>query len=117
MPLNVQVYLSDIIKSCEAIAGYIQGETEESYLQDRKTRAAVERELITIGEALNQALKLHPDIAISDARRIIGFRNVAVHNYAHVESDVVWLIARDFVPILLGEAEAEMRRLDEAQEN
>ncbi len=111
MPLDVLVYLSDIVKSCEAIADYLIGETEESHLQSRKTRAAVELELIIIGEAVNQAFKLRSDLEISNAKRIIGFRNIAVHNYTRIENDVVWLIAKQFVPILLSEARTEMQHL------
>ncbi len=60
MPLEMQVYLRDVIDSSQAIRQYLQTETEQSYGQDRKTRMAVERELSIVGEAISQALKLDP---------------------------------------------------------
>lgn len=114
MPLELQVYLRDVIESCRAIGEYIQTETEQSYGQDRKTRMAIERELSIVGEAISQALKLNPELPISDARKIVGFRNILVHNYARVENRVIWDICSNFIPILLHEAEAELERLENA---
>src|SRR5258707_6403804 len=56
-------------------------------------RAAIEREFIVVGEALRQAL--HEDgkvtTAITGTSKIVGFRNVLVHNYNRINVDEVWL--------------------------
>jgi uncharacterized protein with HEPN domain len=110
MAIDIKVSLSDMIESCQAIAEYIKTETEESYEQSRKTRMAVERELIIIDEAVNNCLRQQPDIAISNAKNIIGFRNIAVHEYARVDDAVVWKIATTFIPVLLAEAQVLMAK-------
>ena len=62
------------------------------YLQDVKIKAAVERKLLNIGEALNQANQIDNKIEkkISDFRKIIGFRNILVHGYFGVDDALVW---------------------------
>ena len=110
MPPDARTYLRDIAVSCEAITDYLQGKTLEDYRNTRLLRAAVERELITIGEAVNQALRLEPELGsvLSDARRIIDFRNLAVHAYAKLKADRVWEIATSNVPELYSEVKAEL---------
>lgn len=115
MPPKLRVYLRDILSSCEAIAEYVDGKSLEDYLTSRMLRSAVERELILIGEAVNQATKLEPALAqtLSDARRIIDFRNLAVHAYARLRADRFWEIATQHAPNLLEEARAELMRLEQ----
>jgi len=115
MPLEVKVYLSDIQVSCEAIQTYVRGETLDNYLQNRFLRSAVERELGIIGEAVNQALKLEPNLeqVLSDAKSIVGFRNLLIHNYARLIHSQVWEIVQVYVPKLLEETRAELERLNQ----
>src|SRR5262249_2215611 len=62
------------------------------YQTDDLLRAAVEREFITIGEALMQAEKQDPAAipGITNVRQIVGFRNVLVHGYAAIQHATVW---------------------------
>ena len=50
-------------------------------------RAAVERQFEIIGEALARLRKLDPEVcsAVTDAGRIIAFRNILIHGYADVD--------------------------------
>lgn len=52
----------------------------------------MERQFITIGEALQQTLRIAPELAnsISESRRIVNFRNVMVHGYAQIVPETVW---------------------------
>ncbi len=52
----------------------------------------MERQFEIIGEALSQALRLHPDLSnrFTDYRRIVAFRNRLIHGYAFVSGEVVW---------------------------
>ena len=78
-------------------------------------RSAVERQLIVIGEAVGSLLRLEPGLLqrISDARRIVDFRNQLAYDYAAVNDAVVWAIAtgeaallRDECRTVLAEREA-----------
>lgn len=68
---------------------------------------AIERNLITIGEAVSRILKLDPDIALTNARRIIDARNKLTHGYDEIENVQVWSILIKHLPIL----EHEVRQL------
>jgi len=48
------VCVDDAVKACELISLFIQGMSEEDFYIDLKTKAAVEREIEIIGEALNK---------------------------------------------------------------
>lgn len=61
---------------------------------------AVERNLITIGEAVNNLLKNHPEIEISNARRIVDIRNKLTHGYEEIENVQVWSIVIKHLPVL-----------------
>ncbi|MBF0697995.1 HepT-like ribonuclease domain-containing protein [Actinomyces bowdenii] len=55
-------------------------------------RSAVERQIDVLGEALNRVRRADPDVssAIEDADRIIGMRNIIVHEYGSVDYLLVW---------------------------
>ena len=100
MPLDVKVYLYDIDKACEAIQSFVADKSFEDYKNDLLLRSAVERQLGIIGEALNQASKLAPDLPdkITDFRQIIDFRNLLIHVYHKVSALTVWgMLEKDLV--------------------
>ena len=61
-----------------------------------------------IGEALLQASKLDPSLgqAVSELRRIVGFRNVLVHGYASIDNPTVWGVLLKDLPLLQQEVRA-----------
>jgi uncharacterized protein with HEPN domain len=66
---------------------------------------AVERNLITIGEAVNLLLKRMPEIAISNARKIVDTRNKLTHGYDEIENVQIWSIVIKYLPVLKEEVE------------
>ena len=66
-------------------------------------KSAVERQLEIIGEALNSALKIEPNLAISHARNVVNMRNKLIHDYDGVNDDVVWLVVVKHLPVLKAE--------------
>jgi uncharacterized protein with HEPN domain len=84
-------YLHDILNACSLIQQFTSDKTVDDFRDDVQMRSAVERQFITIGEALQQAIRAWPDLAksISESRRVINFRNVMVHGYAQIVSDTV----------------------------
>jgi uncharacterized protein with HEPN domain len=53
-------------------------------------KRAIERNLEIIGEAMGRILKEDPSITISNAKRIVGFRNQLIHGYDMVSDENVW---------------------------
>jgi uncharacterized protein with HEPN domain len=62
----------------------------------------VERQFEIVGEALSQLIETFPEVSerITDARRIIAFRNRLIHGYASVADDIVWGIVEGYLPKL-----------------
>jgi uncharacterized protein with HEPN domain len=78
-------------------------------LSDKKTQSAVERQLGIIGEALNKFEKLFPDSQISNARKIVGFRNRFIHTYDSIEHSMVWAILKNHLGPLKDEVKSKMQ--------
>ncbi|MBE9139769.1 DUF86 domain-containing protein [Nodosilinea sp. LEGE 07088] len=91
MNIEVQRYLYDIQAAGEAIQTFVAGQTFDNYRADAMLQSAVERQFITIGEALNQAIRRSPDLErqIVKARKIVDFRNLLTHSYGAVSDAVV----------------------------
>lgn len=79
-----RTYLSDAHEAARNALRFTNGRTFEEYANDLLLRSGVERQLLTVGEALNQMSRLDPALAarIPEIRNIIGFRNILVHGYA-----------------------------------
>ncbi len=106
MPLDARTYLFDILRSIENIRVFVGTQSFEAYEQNALLVSAVERQLMIVGEAVTQLLKLEPNASIAGASQIIGFRNILVHNYARVSQAVVWAIIVDHLPKLEADARA-----------
>ncbi|MBN1628660.1 MAG: DUF86 domain-containing protein, partial [Thermoleophilia bacterium] len=85
-------YLSDIVEACDAVEAVLRGVSLVDYLRARAVRSAVEREFITIGEAVNMLGRVAPQVyaQITEARLIVGFRNVLTHDYAAIDDETVF---------------------------
>ncbi len=104
MQLEVKSLLYDIHTACDLIVRFTTGKSYADYAVDEACQSAVERQFITIGEALNRLGKLNPDLLnrIQGHRAIINFRNILVHGYDRVETEVVWGIVQSHVTVLRG---------------
>ena len=92
-------YLEDIRIAAEEIAEFIAGMQVGQFLSDSKTRSAVERQLITIGEAAN---RVSPEYRAQQTsipwKRLIQLRNFYVHGYDRLRPEEVWTTATRLVP-------------------
>jgi len=62
MNIEVRKYLYDIQQACQLIEEFISRQDFDSYQSNVMLRSAVERQCITVGEALNQVLKRSPKL-------------------------------------------------------
>ncbi len=96
------LYLSDMLQSAERILLYANGLTQDQFAHDMKTLDAIIRNLQIIGEAANRVPKeVQQKYPIIAWREIIGFRNVIVHSYFGIDTDLVWEIVKRDVPQLI----------------
>ena len=91
MQRDLQVYLWDLQKALGEIESFVEGKSFDTYVQELILQRAIERNFITVGEILSRILHYFPETKdrIDHARKIANFRNVLVHEYAHVKDDVV----------------------------
>lgn len=77
-----------------------------AYVDDVKTKAAVERELQIVTEA---AYRLKPEDEVlcpgPDWRRIRGMGNILRHEYDRVDDEAVWNTVKDDLPALKRDVE------------
>jgi len=101
-------YWNDILLALDAIDHHLAHITSfDAYATNVTVKDAVERRLITIGEAVNKLVLLDPDDLIEDAQRIRAFRNRPVHSYDRTDDAAVWAIIRKHL--------APLRRLAESR--
>jgi len=94
-------YLSDILFAIDLIDEFLlQVGDFKSYVADRKTKSAVERQLAIIGEAVNKYLRLDESNTLNHAQKIISFRNWLVHAYDTIDDTIVWAITQNHLPAL-----------------
>lgn len=96
-------WLRDALDAAELINRKSGGQTLEGYLADDWFQSAVERQLEIIGEALNRAIRIEPEIVenLPDSRGWIGLRNVLAHAYDRIRSRIVWDTVQQEIPELM----------------
>jgi uncharacterized protein with HEPN domain len=104
MDNRLKKLLKDVLICIENIDTYI-GEKKvfDEYDSNLLLQDAVERNLITIGEAMSLLLKESAEIAISNSRKIVDTRNRLTHGYDDIENLQVWNVIIKHLPILKAE--------------
>lgn len=94
--------LHDALDACRELLVFTSGRGFDDYQRDPMLRAAVERKLEIVGEALRKAMTGAPWIEsrIPDARRIIATRNHIVHEYDALDDGLLWDAACYKIPEL-----------------
>ena len=97
------VYIDDIRDSIEAIKNYTAGLTKEDFFNSTEKQDAVYRRFEVIGEAANRVpdefRNQYPQIPWN---KIIGMRNVLIHEYDSIDLDRVWETIQKDIPELEG---------------
>jgi uncharacterized protein with HEPN domain len=102
MPRSIELYLSDLLQASDDILEFTRGVDYAGYESNRLLRAGVERLFTIIGEAMRQLDQHHLAYlhGIIEARKIIDFRNILVHQYATVDDEEVWSAVQSKLPLL-----------------
>jgi len=105
MDEEIKTWLFDIYRAIEEIESYFTEKPVkfQDYLEDTKTKRAVERDLEIIGEAVNRIIKKDNNIQLVNAKKIIGTRNRIVHGYDSISDDLIWSIVVNHLPKLKNE--------------
>jgi uncharacterized protein with HEPN domain len=89
--------LWDMLEAATAIIEFAVGRDFAEIGTDRLLRSGIYYQFIIVGEALTQLRSLDRQTydRISEASRIVGFRNQVVHGYSVIRDDVTWQIIQD----------------------
>ena len=89
-PRSTRYFLEDIIDSVQKVQNYAS-RGRSSFFEDEILQDAIIRRLEIIGEASNRLPKeVIENYSEIPWRQIIGFRNVAIHEYFRVDLLLVW---------------------------
>lgn len=107
MDRKLRKYLIDILNSILEIESFLVSRPKEykTFCDDTLLRRGVERNNEIMGEAMNQALKICPNLQVSSARKIVDTRNFVIHAYDSLRPDIIWSIVINHMPLLKNEIE------------
>jgi len=101
MQNEVKTWLADIKQAIVEINEFLPKKKDFFHFKkDLKTKRAIERNVEIMGEAAARIVKLHPEIEITDIRKIIDTRNRIIHGYDSVSDEVIWTIVVKYLPKL-----------------
>ena len=98
---DVRLFLHDMLEAIEKIERYTAGLGFEEFEANDMVVDAVVRNLEIIGEAAKHIPQdLRNRYGEVDWRRVVGFRNIVIHEYFDVDLEIVWTIATSQLPKL-----------------
>lgn len=102
MSRDPSLYLSDIRASSRQILQYTDGMDRDEFEDDHKTIDAVAWNLAIIGEAVkNLPAEVTDQAPEIEWRKIAGFRDVLVHGYFGLDTDILWDVVENKVDPLV----------------
>ena len=112
-----KLFVEDILEAMDKIARYIRGLTYKAFANNEMVVDAVIRNLEIIGEASRHIPKQmrdkQPDIPWG---RMIGLRNIAIHEYFGVDLGIIWRIITRNLPETKPKIKAMLERINEENE-
>ena len=102
MPKDDLIYVGHMLDTARQAVSKIAGIGWEEFNTDENLRLALTHLIQVIGEAARQVSsefqQAHPNVPWS---RIVGMRHRVVHDYLHVDYDLVWgVVTRDLAPLI-----------------
>lgn len=96
---NSRAFIEEIVESISKIERYTEGLNFEKFQNNEMVIDAVLRNLEVIGEAArripDEVRNKHKDIPW---KRMIGLRNIVIHEYFGVDLSIIWKIATENLP-------------------
>ena len=97
------VYIDDISDSIDAIKRYTAGLAKENFFSSTEKQDAVYRRLEIIGEAANRLPdEFKRQYPLIPWIKIVGMRNVLIHEYDGIDLQLVWETIQKDIPKLEG---------------
>jgi uncharacterized protein with HEPN domain len=102
MQKDDSIYVAHMLDMAQKAVQKVSGVDRDAYDADENLRLALAHLIQTAGEAARRVSSdyqtAHPEIPWP---QIIGIRHKVVHDYMHVDFDIVWAVAtRDLPPLI-----------------
>ena len=105
-----ELYIADIINAMEKIFEYTEGMTKQEFKKNELVKDAVLRNIEIIGEAANKlSEEIYNNYKNVPWRRMIGLRNIVIHEYFGVDLNIIWKI----ITVNLPETRPEIKKIKE----
>jgi len=112
---SYQLFLEDILEAMNKIERFIKGLTRDQFEKNEVVIDAVIRNIEIIGEA---AKNIPEDIRAKNPaipwNRMIGLRNIAIHEYFGVDLNIIWEIITKNLPETKPKIEAMLKDLSDS---
>jgi len=100
MPSDIP-QLQDLLNACEYLLRTTAGITLEEFLDDDDKLFGVQHQMMIAGEAVKRLSPefraAHPSI---EWTKLAGMRDVLIHRYDEVDTDVIWNAIHNDIPVL-----------------
>ena len=91
MPRDHSIFFDDMFSAINKIQKYVQGLNFEDFSLDEMRVDAVLRNLEIIGEAAgNVPIEVRDEYPHIQWKKIVGLRNILIHEYFGVDLEIVW---------------------------
>ena len=115
MPKDDGLYLGHMLEMARKATSKVAAKSRGAYDADEDLRIVIAHLVQTIGEAAGRVSErtraAHPEIPW---KQIAGIRHRIVHDYLHVDYDVLWEVATRDLPALIVQLE-RIAPLDDAR--
>ena len=101
-------FLWQAVEAADKVLDNVRGKDFEEVTGDDVLTGFLERQLITVGEALSQLARLFPEVAdeIPQLPEVVAFRNILVHGYSEIQWTTVWRVIQEDLPSLRAQLQA-----------
>ena len=101
MQKSYRLYLDDIFACINRIEKYTGDLSYEEFIKNELVADAVIRNLEIIGEASkNLPIEIKRKHENIEWNKIIGFRNILIHEYSGVNFKIIWDVIKNKIPML-----------------
>ncbi len=98
---DLRLFLIEVLEAIEKIERYIDSLSFEDFVKNEMVIDAVIRNLEIIGEAArNIPGEIRTKYSDIPWKRVVGFRNIVIHEYFDVDLEIVWVIVKERLPEL-----------------
>jgi uncharacterized protein with HEPN domain len=101
MRRGYRLYLEDILESARSIQSYVGTLSYEELITDKMRLDAIIRNFEIIGEAARKIpQEVREQYPTVEWRKVSDFRNVLLHEYFEIDTEILWDIIKNKVPEL-----------------